>query len=199
MIGAILAGGAVASSLAGSYFNYQQSKKQRWSDKKWQGNFARKGMQWRVKDLEAAGLSPVLATGMSPMAPQKLSPMGRAEGISEGMLNALTLLKMDTDISRTKAEEQYINMQKDKARIERDILQHDYNIVDKAGVRYNNPSNAGRNLTDFVGILNGPIGQELYKIIMSIGNEIDRAGNTIRNNRVNKIQAAPRTREKNYR
>lgn len=66
---AISAAGSVAGSLIGSSNASKQAK----NDRDFQKRFAKKGIQWRVRDAEAAGLHPLAALGASTLSPSPTS------------------------------------------------------------------------------------------------------------------------------
>ena len=104
--GAGLVGGLANAGLQFANLNYQKGVQE--------DIFKREdnSIQRRVRDLRKAGLSPVLAAGqgagtggvVSTQAPQ-------IDGISEGAQIALNMMKMETDIDATKAQQAYTDLQ----------------------------------------------------------------------------------------
>ena len=74
--------------------------------------------QRAVKDLMAAGLSPTLAAGSgSPSGAIVTTSAPHAESnMSELAMNMLAIQKMESDITKTKAESEYIEQQKSKSK-----------------------------------------------------------------------------------
>lgn len=102
-----------------SYKNYQLSKEQYRYQKDLQNLMMERednSVQRRVADLQKAGLSPVLAAGTGASSGPVVStttPHGDFNfGESAGL--AMSLLKMQADISKTQAEKEYIDLQKSK-------------------------------------------------------------------------------------
>lgn len=113
-IGAAAVGLGAASGLANTYMQWKNLQYQKDLQK---DIFAREdtSIARRVADLKASGLSPVLAAGqgagtggtIQTQAPQFENP-------STNILNAISLLRMEADISKTKAEEELVRKQIEK-------------------------------------------------------------------------------------
>lgn len=104
-LGAAAVGLGAASGLANTYLQWKNLNYQ----KGLQGDiFDREdsSIQRRVADLKAAGLSPVLAAGQGASAgPIVQTRAPEVPDLSNNILNAVSLLKMQQDISQSKAQE----------------------------------------------------------------------------------------------
>lgn len=132
----------------------------------------------RVADLKAAGMSPVLAAGQGASAGNVVKTEAPQFDNSH-MLNALSTMQMlnyqkqmeatDADISKTHAEENYINQQNRKTSLEGDQQFMNNEYQRKTGI----PSSASpiaKGLRDIVGTATGPVGDA----VKGLGNEIKR-------------------------
>ena len=117
-------------------------------------------IQRRVADLQAAGLSPVLAAGqgagtggvVSTAAPQ-------LQGMSDLATQAMALMTQEANISKTEAEKSLMKVQEEKliadtqaTNVRRRMDQHDLNLSELTGTR-TTPSSIGRMWQDLAGSL----------------------------------------------
>lgn len=147
---------AVASALGGFYNDWQNRKinkenlelqkdTQEWNKEAQQTTWAREdnAVQRRAAGLKAAGLSQTLAAGgaASSSGPIRLeSPHRDQDSYTSGLDKAsvaMAMLRQKADISRTEAENDYIQLQKQGQNIKNQIDQHDLDIYKKTGVASN--------------------------------------------------------------
>lgn len=128
---AILGLATALPSLANTYFQYQAQQDNLKEQKKWntynswlqQALFNRddNSILRRVADLRAAGLSPILAAGQGAGTSGPIPISGaKKDAINIGSLtaeavSALNLMKMESEISATRAQEEYTRMQQRNA------------------------------------------------------------------------------------
>ena len=110
-----LGAAGVAGNLIGSYFNYKaQQDNLAWQKDVQRDIFAREdtSIARRVADLNASGLSPVLAAGQGAGTGGVVSTNAPQLDLPDTSLMALNMLKQEADISKTRAEQEYIELQK---------------------------------------------------------------------------------------
>jgi len=113
--------------------------------------FAREdtAQQRAVKDLTAAGLSPVLAAGagassgpvVSTQAPRQEPIQG--PDISEAAQLMMNLMSMKANIAQTFAQQKLIDQQREKSHQETRITKHDADIIERTSLT-SNPSLLGK-------------------------------------------------------
>lgn len=81
----------------------------------------------RVADLKASGLSPVLAAGQGagtggyvPVTAPQLDKLG--DSLADSVITAMNLLRMEADISATRAQEEYTRVQEEYTRMQQQRL-----------------------------------------------------------------------------
>lgn len=110
----VLAGGAVGGSLLGQYLNYENQKDAlEWQKDTQQTIFNREdtSIQRRVADLQAAGLSPVLAAGQGAGTGGTVQINPPQLNLSGAEQMAFNLMRMEADISATRSQEEYTKTQ----------------------------------------------------------------------------------------
>ena len=110
----MLAGGAVGSSVLGQYLNYENQKDAlEWQKDIQQTIFNREdtSIQRRVADLQAAGLSPVLAAGQGAGTGGTVQINPPQLNLSGAEQMAFNLMRMEADISATRSQEEYTKTQ----------------------------------------------------------------------------------------
>lgn len=125
----------------------------------------------RVKDLQRAGLSPVLAAGQGANAgPVIQTQAPQIDTKSNLTQNAMNLMKMKADIAQTVAQKDYIDMQREKSRvetvgqqIENAINSKDYKKYVDSGINPRNQSGLTKPFTDIFGIKESPIASPVVK------------------------------------
>jgi hypothetical protein len=114
MVGAAI-GAAIALSGVATYLNYEAQKDNLEYQKDLQQDiFAREdtSIARRVKDLQASGLSPVLAAGQGAGSGAVVQTHPPQMGdMSQAIIGAMQLMKMDADISSTYAQKDYLEAQ----------------------------------------------------------------------------------------
>ena len=108
-----LVGAAVGGSILNSYLQWKENQYQHGIQ---QDIFNREdnSIQRRVADLKAAGLSPVLAAGQGAGTGGTVSTTVPQTDLSDRVLSAMSLMKMEADISKTRAEEALVELQQSK-------------------------------------------------------------------------------------
>lgn len=165
---------SIGTNLGTSLLNfYEQEKALRYSKGLQQDIFTREdnSVQRRVSDLQAAGLSPVLAAGqgagtggvVSVNAPQM-------SGLSDAAVQAMSLLTSEANLGKTAAEKELLQMQTKKAlseKIATDIrAQMDQYDLDRAryfGTRVH-PTGITGTATDIFGMLKGTLLKQSNKV-----------------------------------
>ena len=112
-----LGAAGVAGNLAGSVLNYKaQQDNLAWQKDVQRDIFAREdtSIARRVADLKASGLSPVLAAGQGAGTGGVVSTNAPQIDLPDSSMLALNMLKQEADISKTRAEQEYIELQKNK-------------------------------------------------------------------------------------
>ena len=112
-----LGAAGVAGNLIGSVLNYNaQQDNLSWQKDTQRDIFAREdtSIARRVADLNASGLSPVLAAGQGAGTGGVVSTNAPQIDLPDSSMLALNMLKQEADISKTRAEQEYIELQKNK-------------------------------------------------------------------------------------
>ena len=112
-----LGAAGVAGNLIGSVLNYKaQQDNLSWQKDTQRDIFAREdtSIARRVADLKNSGLSPVLAAGQGAGTGGVVSTNAPQIDLPDSSMLALNMLKQEADISKTRAEQEYIELQKNK-------------------------------------------------------------------------------------
>lgn len=153
--------------------NYLNAREQRDYDRHLQGKiFAREdnAVQRRVADLQAAGLSPVLAAGSAAGVGQAIKSSSPEIHVSDKIMANLQLLRMEQDISQSEVQKELMrkqmlqadsailkndkamdlmSTQMDKTKAEASLKWHDYDYFKRAKVPSNyTDSNWSKTITD---------------------------------------------------
>lgn len=118
IVAAALGGAAVGSNLLTGYLNYKNQQDNLEYQKGLQRDiFAREdnSIARRVADLKASGLSPVLAAGQGAGTGGVVSVSPPQLNLGDNALTAMNLMKMEQDISATRAQEEYTKLQQQRA------------------------------------------------------------------------------------
>nr|QJB19332.1 MAG: DNA pilot protein [Microvirus sp.] len=116
--GAVLGGATVGSNLLTGYLNYKQQKDTlEWQKDLQREIFAREdtAIARRVADLKASGLSPVLAAGQGAGTGGVVSVGTPQLDLGDSATIAMNLMKQEADISATRAQEAYTDLQRKNA------------------------------------------------------------------------------------
>ena len=113
-----LGAAGVAGNLIGSALNYKaQQDNLAWQKNTQRDIFAREdtSIARRVADLEASGLSPVLAAGQGAGTGGVVSTNAPQLDLPDTSMLAINMLKQEADISATRAQEAYTELQRKNA------------------------------------------------------------------------------------
>ena len=113
-----LGAAGVAGNLVGSVLNYNAQKDNlAWQKDVQRDIFAREdtSIARRVADLKNSGLSPVLAAGQGAGTGGVVSTNAPQLDLPDTSMMAINMLKQEADISATRAQEEYTNLQKKNA------------------------------------------------------------------------------------
>ena len=182
-LGAVAGIGTSIANTVGQYkqMNYQKEMQQ----EAWRRED--NAVQRRVADLDAAGLSPVLAAGSSASASSPISIgapdhgdiQGNIKGAREMVAMQKSIAKTEADTLRTNAERQKIALESDKLDLENkrialdtSIVQRDFDIVkgDQAGKLYKRNSGVVSEFLEVVNVIADKFG---YKGKVSIPGVVD--------------------------
>lgn len=115
---AVLGGAAVGSNLLTGYLNYgNQRDTLAWQKDVQRDIFTREdtSIARRVADLKASGLSPVLAAGQGAGTGGTVSVNAPQLNLGDNAMMAMNLMKQEADISATRAQEAYTELQRKNA------------------------------------------------------------------------------------
>lgn len=129
-LGAGLIGASLGANMLTGLLNYKTQKATlAWQKAVQREIFEREdtAIARRVADLKASGLSPVLAAGQGagtggyvPVTAPQLDKFG--DSLSDSVITAMNLLRMEADISATRAQEEYTRVQEEYTRMQQQRL-----------------------------------------------------------------------------